>query len=99
MGSVLITAIILMNVRSSSRKTTLWQPLITSMTAPTKGTIKVAVTTMDGRIVLTKVGEIILTRIGGTTITEEAETIKDIRGGIITTTDSRTRTSLTEHLT
>ena len=88
---MLIIAIILMNARSSNKKTTWWHPLITSMTAPTKGTIKVEIITMDGRT--------ILTRIGGTTITEEAETIKDIRGGIITTTGSRTRTSLTEHLT
>ena len=96
---MLIIVIILMNVCSSNRKTTLWQPLITSMTAPIKDTIKVAATTMDDRTIPTKVGEIILTRVGGTTIIEEEETIKEIRGGIITTIGSRTRTSLTEHLT
>ena len=52
---------------------------------------------MDGRTIPTKVGEIILTRAGGTTITEEAEIIREIRGGIITTTGSRT--NLIEHLT
>ena len=59
------------------------------MTAPTKGTIKVEIITMDGRI--------IQTRIGGTTITEEAEIIREIRGGIIITRGSRT--NLIEYLT
>ena len=96
---MLIIAIILMNVHSSNRKTTLWQPLITSMTAPIKGTIKVAAITKDGRITLTKAGEIILTRVGGTIITEEVEITMKIRGGItITTSGSRIRIRPTEHL-
>ena len=86
---MLIIAIILMNTRNSNRKTTWWHPLITSMIAPTKGTIKVEIITMDGRT--------ILTRIRGTTIIEEVGIIREIRGGIITTIDSRT--NLTEHLT
>ena len=59
------------------------------MTAPTKGTIKVEIITMDGRT--------IQTRIGGTTIIGEVEIIREIRGGIITTTGSKI--NLTEHLT
>ena len=86
---MLIIAITLMNARSSNKKTTWWHPLTTSMTAPTKGTIKVEIITMDGRT--------IQTRIGGTTITGEAEIIRKIRGGIITITGSRT--NLIEHLT
>ena len=78
-----------MNAHSSNKKTTWWHPLTTSMTAPTKGTIKVEIITMEGRI--------IQTRIGGTTIIEEAEIIREIRGGIITITGSKI--NLTEHLT
>ena len=102
---MLIIVIILMNVRSSNKKTTLWQLLITSMTVRIKDTInkaaittKVEAITKDGITTPTKVGEIILTMARGTTITEEAEITMETRGGI-TTTDSRIRTSLTEHLT
>ena len=102
---MLIIVIILMNVRSSNKKTTLWQLLITSMTARIKDTInKAAITTkvepitMDGKTTPTKVGEIILTMARGTTITEEAEITIEIRGGI-TIIDSRIRTNLTELLT
>ena len=70
------------------------------MTAPIKGTIKMAIITKDGRIIPTKAGEIILTMAGGITLTEKAETIIETSGGItIITTDSRIRTNLTEHLT
>ena len=92
-----ITVIILMSVHNSNRMTTLWQPLKTSMTAPIKGIIKVAATTMDGKTIPTKVGEIILTRVGGTIITEEAEITMEIRGGITTIT-SGSRIRPTEHL-
>ena len=78
-----------MNARSSNKKTTWWHPLTTSMTAPTKGTIKVEIITMDGRT--------IQTRIGRTTIIGKAEIIREIRGGIITTTGSKI--NHTEHLT
>ena len=102
---MLIIVIILMNVRSSNKKTTLWQPLITSMTARIKDTInkaaittKVETTIKVGKTTPTRDGEIIPTKDGGTTTIEEAETTMEIRGGI-TITDSRIRTSLTEHLT
>ena len=102
---MLIIVIILMNVRSSNRKTTLWQLHIISMTARIKDTInkaatttKVGTITKDGRTTPTRAGETTLTMAGGTTITEEAETTMKIRGGI-TTTDSRIRTNLTELLT
>ena len=88
-----------MNVHSSNRKTTLWQLLITSMTARIKDkinkaatTTKVETITKDGKTTPTKVGEIIPTMAGGTTITEEAETTMETRGRI-TTTDSRIRIS------
>ena len=81
-----------MNARSSNKKTTLWQLLITSMTARIKDTInkaatttKVGTITKDGRTTPTKVGEIIPTMAGGTTITEEAETTKEIDERIIYT--------------